>query len=309
MEPRSFDIIGAAFGIASRHPGTARAPHVLREAGLLNRLQTRGPHGIDVRDCGDVAQPEQVGSPGDPKMRYLNEVLECAEELMAALSSTYDAGRTPIVLGGDHSISIATISVAAQALRTQRGAEARLGVLWVDAHGDIHTRDTTSSGNIHGMSLAHLLGHGDRSLCELGGFSPKIRPSDLVYIGLRDLEEAEKEVIRSLGILAFSMKEVDQLGIGEVCRRAFHHLAQKTDRFVLSFDLDVCDPNIAPGVGTPVRGGLTFRESHLIMELAAEAPQLMAIELVEYNPDIDSHGTTAELAMALLESAVGKTIL
>lgn len=310
MSTRSFEIFGAAFGLASRHRGTAKAPEALRRRGLLQRLkQLELDLGITVTDMGDLREPEEPMPITDPKIKYVEEVLNFSNEFMTRLGESYRRGATPLVLGGDHSISISSLSAASMHLKEKHGESAKLGVLWVDAHPDINTPETSFSGNIHGMTIAHLLGHGNEAICTLGGFAPKISPDCIVYIGLRDVDGPERQVIKDLKIPAFSMKEIDLYGIGEVCRRAFSLLEERATKFVVSFDLDVCDPMVAPGVGTPVRGGLSFRESHLIMELAAQSEQCLSIELVEYNPDIDPQDTTGEMAIGLLESALGKSIL
>lgn len=308
MQSSNYEVLGAAFGLASYDRRTVKAPAALRKAGLIERLERLEPIGVKIFDSGDLPEPPE--RPGrDPKLRHLDEVLSFAGEVITKLRAIYAAGRRPILLGGDHSISMASISVAAEQLRATFGPKAELGLLWVDAHADINTPETTPTGNIHGMPIAHLLGRGQPDLVNLCGFAPKLYPHNVVYIGLRDVDPGEREAIRELGITAYSMKDVDLLGIGEVCRRAYEQLSRAT-RFVVSFDLDVCDPWIAPGVGTPVRGGLSFRESHLIMELAAEQQdRLMALEVVEYNPELDINSLTGEIAIGLIESALGKTIL
>lgn len=306
MASNSYAVLGAAFGLASYDPRSVRAPEALRAAGLLERLERLG---VGVTDYGDLKEPP-APSISNARLKYVEAVTSFAGSLMEKLGEIYAAGHKPVLIGGDHSISIASVSAAARHLRALGRPSERLGLLWVDAHADINTPETTPTGNIHGMSIAHLLGLGDPGLTSLGGFSPKLAPSGIVYIGLRDVDPGERALIKELGITAYSMKEVDLLGIGEVSRRAFAHLSKNTDRFIVSFDLDVCDPWIAPGVGTPVRGGLTFRESHLIMELAAEQrDKLMAIELVEYNPDLDINSLTGDIAIGLVESALGKSIL
>jgi arginase len=309
MLVRNFDLVGAAFGLATYHRGNAKAPGYLRKAGLLEKLHRIETEDHRIFDSGDISEPAITTKQPDPRLKYLEEVLRFSNDLIPTLRKVYEAGRSPLLIGGDHSISIASIGVAAEALKKRSGASARLGVLWVDAHADINTPETTPSGNIHGMSLAHSLGYGNSQLCQLCGFTPKLLPENLIYIGLRDLDPGEKETIKRLGIKAFTMREVDELGAGEVCRSAFEYMEKNTDGFVLSFDLDVCDPVIAPGVGVPVRGGLSFREAHLVMEMAAQTRNLLSIEVVEYNPDLDINGVTGEMAMGLIESALGKSIL
>jgi arginase len=303
-------LVGAACGIGSPDERCAEAPAVLRKLGMMQRLNALDRLGVRVIDGGDLRINPQSAPDANPKLRNFATILEFSERLTANLRRVYERGHRPILIGGDHSISMASLSVAAEVVKKKfRKGQGRLGVLWVDAHADINTPQSTMTGNIHGMPLAHLLGDGEPKLKDMLGFGPKLRSDGLVYIGLRDVDPAEQEAIRRHGILAFTIKEIDALGIGEVCRRALHHLAQHSDQFVVSFDLDVVDPRIAPGVGTPVRGGITFREAHLVMEMAAEYAQLLSVEIVEYNPELDINGVTGDIAIGLIESALGKVIL
>ncbi|MFM1847760.1 MAG: arginase [Pseudomonadota bacterium] len=306
---RHFELIGASFGLGSDNRGTIGAPKVLRSAGVHKRLQRLG---VSIDPGTDIALPpdfplEPAGV--DSNLRNLPGMQEFARLMIPAMQGIYARGATPVVLGGDHALSIATISVAAEVLKQRHGADAELGVLWVDAHGDINTPETTPSGNIHGMPGAVLLGQGESSLVNLCGFSPKVKVENHVLMGVRDLDQGERDFIRSSGLTAFTMKDIDMWGIGEIARRAFAQVTRNTKGFVVSFDVDVCDPNLAPAVGTPVRGGFTFREAHLVMEMAAEHPGLMSVELVEFNPVLDNQSLTCELAISLLESALGKSIL
>jgi len=306
---RSYELIGAAFGLGSDNRGTSRAPSVLRAAGVFERLRKLG---VAVEPGVDIALPPDFPLDlhgGDPKLRNLPGMQEFARLMMPELRAIYSRGAMPVVMGGDHALSMVTISVAAEVLKQRHGPDAELGVLWVDAHGDINTADTTPSGNLHGMPGAVLMGRGDPSLVSLGGFAPKVKTENFVLMGVRDLDQGEKDYIRSSGLTAFTMKDVDMWGIGEIARRAFNQVTRNTKGFVVSFDVDVCDPHLAPAVGTPVRGGFTFREAHLVMEMAAELPSLMSVELVEFNPVLDNQSLTCELALSLLESALGKSIL
>ncbi len=301
-----YEVIGASFDLGAESQQGALAPKVLREHGLIPRLQALG---VSVSDGGDVTCPNQGAVVLNSRLKYLPELLTFQAAFSERIRGCYRAGRLPLVIGGDHSISLGSIGGAVEALRAAEGPSAELGVLWVDAHGDINTAETTPSGNIHGMVLACLLGFGEPGLVQQFGFAPKVKPENVVYIGLRDLDPPEKEVIRRLGIKAFTMKDVDLTGIGAVTERALAHLHERTSKFVVSLDLDVCDPVFAPGVGTPVRGGLTFRETHLILELVAEQEKHLTTEIVEYNPAFDKDGITAEVAISFFESALGKRIL
>lgn len=282
------------------------APAVLRQSGLFERLRRVQP---GIIDCGDVVGPSSSAAPTNSKLRFLPEFLEFTKSFLPRLQHIYKNEQTPLILGGDHSVSIVTIAAAAEALRAKRGKRAKLGLLWVDTHPDLNTPDTTPSGNLHGMGVAVSLGQGNPELTELCGFSPKLLPGSICYVGLRDVDPPEKTALHELGIKSFTMHEIDLMGIGAVAQKALEHVTKHSDAFVLSFDLDVCDPTIAPGVCTPVRGGLSYREAQLIMELAAKAKKLMSIEMMELNPYLDHNRATCELAIALLESAIGKTIL
>lgn len=298
-------LIGAAFGLASRNQDCARAPSVLRENGLQTRLSSLG---IDLFDAGDVAENNcDLGT--NPKLKYLPAILDFSQRFEAKMQELWLKSFFPVVLGGDHSISISTVAAAHNVLQQRLGAKPKLGLMWVDAHADINTPETSVSGNIHGMPVAALLGLGEKKLTSIGGEFPKLSPENVIYIGLRSVDSGERELINKLKIKAFSMTEVDRYGIGQVCEMAFSYLREKTDGFILSFDLDVCEPQLAPAVGTPVRGGLTYRESHYIMEMAALEKKLLSLELVEFNPSFDIEKRTCELAIGLLESGLGKTIL
>ena len=303
---RIYEIIGAGFGLGATRAETSMAPAVLRQSGLVERLLR--VHGRIV-DSGDVVGPAAASEPSNSKLRYLDEYLQFAKQLLPRVQNAYAKGNTPIVVGGDHSISISTIAAAAEALRNKKGKRAKLGLLWVDTHPDLNTHDTTPSGNLHGMSVAVALGRGHPGLTDLCGFQPKLGPSSVCYVGLRDVDPPEKEALKELRVKTFTMHDIDLLGFGAVARQALDHVTKNSDGIVVSFDLDVCDPAIAPGVCTPVRGGLTYREAQLIMEMAAATEKMLSIELVELNPYLDHNRATCELAMALLESAIGKTIL
>jgi arginase len=307
---KRFGLLGVPFGLCARSPGCERGPATLRAFGLVEHLQALQNDSIIMKDYADTPEVGMNGrTPTDEKIKFKNELLEYATILLDRVLAIYQDGYKPLIVGGDHSISITTIAAAVKHHRTIK-PDFRLGILWVDAHGDICSPENTLTGNVHGMSLAHLLGNGDKDLASIGGFTKKIEPNNLVYIGLRSLDQPERIKIKEMGIKAYSMKEVDLYGIGTVISQSLNYLNSNFDQFWLSFDLDVCDPEITPGVGTPVRGGLTFREAHLIMEMVAESyATCCGIELVEYSPDMDCYGATGKTAIGLLESAAGKNIL
>jgi arginase len=299
-------ILSGSYGLGAGIREPAHGPKALREAGIIKRLSALG---VLVTDVGDEPEPPSDGPGSDPKLHYVEQALEFSARFGPRVESVWINNEFALILGGDHSISLSSIAYANRAIKSQHGPNAELGVLWVDAHGDLNTPQTTPSGNIHGMSLACLLGHGDPRLCSVGGAGAKIKPEHVALIGARDLDPGDRELIKKLDLACFTMKEVDYYGIGEVCRRAFDIVSNNTAAFIVSFDFDSCDPSFAPAVGTSVRAGLTWREVQLIMELAAERPNFRSLELIEYAPQRDIEGKTAELGISLAESALGKSIL
>jgi arginase len=229
--------------------------------------------------------------------------------MFRACFRTMESGNIPLVIGGDHSISIASFSAVAEFARKRHGADAKVGLIWVDAHPDLNTPESSPSGNLHGMVTRILLGEGPASLTSLGSARPKLRAENLAQIAIRDVDPPEKQFIKASPACVVTMKDIDMHGVYTGMRRCIEAASQGTVGIVVSFDLDSCDPSIAPGVDTPVRGGLSFREAHLIMEMVAELTNVLAIELVEYDPNLDTKHSSADLAIALLESALGKSIL
>jgi arginase len=302
MKQRSYEIIGASFDLGAPSRGSAAAPTYLREKGLSKRIESLNRRGIDVVDGGDVAGPTEGDATTVPP--NLRELISFGEELIERLDRSYVAGRTPVVVGGDHSISAASVAAAAKHLRSERGPGASLGLVWVDAHPDLETPESDPEGDLHGTPVAHLLGLGDPGLAGLGGFAPKVGPENVVQICLRDITTTERDAIVEHGITAYSSTDVERMGIGEICDRTFAHMAERTDGFVLSFDIDACDDTEAPGVVYPERGGLTYREAMVVMEGAHEAPNLVSLELVEVDPSRDGAERTADLAIWLIHRAL-----
>jgi len=299
-------ILSGSYGLGAGIREPASGPKALRDAGIIERLRAMG---VVVTDAGDEPEPVAANPGGDSRLRYIEQALEFSSHFGPRVEAAWNSNEFTLILGGDHSISLSSVAYASRAVKAQYGPDAQLGVLWVDAHGDLNTPQTTPSGNIHGMSLACLLGHGDPRLCSVGGAGAKIAPEHVAFIGARDLDPGEREFIKKERLACYTMKEIDCYGIGEVCRRAFDVVAKNTAAFVISFDFDSCDPSFAPAVGTSVRAGLTWREAHLIMELAAERDNFRGLELIEYAPERDIEGKTAELGISLAESALGKAIL
>jgi arginase len=263
--------------------------------------------GHTVVDKGDLVVPiPETRDPGDPSRRYVREIADVCQRLrQLALTSLYE-GALPLVLGGDHSIGAGSVAAAAAWAR-RRGKP--LGLIWVDAHGDMNTPESSGSGNVHGMPLAALLGLEPHELARIGNHAPELLPEHTVLIGVRDLDEGEKRNVRASGAHVFTMSDVDRLGMAAIAERAVVLASAGTGGVHVSFDMDVCDPTIAPGVGTPVRGGLNYREAHLLMEMVADAGILTSLDVVEINPILDSQNTTALLGTELALSALGLKIM
>ena len=279
-------------------------PSAFRIAGIRDQIAALGRI---VVDKGDLPVPiPETQRPADKKKKYIRDIAKVCHKLYDLALASLDEGALPLVLGGDHSLAAGSVAASADWLR--RTASKPLGLIWVDAHGDMNTPDTTLSGNVHGMPLAALLGREPLELASIGS-SPSVMPQNTVLVGVRNLDEREKEQIRASGIHVFTMKDIDRDGIARVAERAIALAARDTGGIHVSFDMDVCDPAVAPGVGTPVKGGFDYREAHMIMEMVADSRQLVALDLVEVNPTLDIRNTTAELGAELALSALGKGIL
>jgi arginase len=262
---------------------------------------------IKAIDEGDLTSPiPESRSSGDPRKKYIREIAAVCQQLYARSRESLRSGALPLVLGGDHSLAAGSVAASADHVHETTGRP--LGLIWVDAHGDMNTPATTGSGNVHGMPLAALLGQEPAELAAIGR-SPSVRPEYTVLLGIRNLDEKEKTAIRKSGVHVFTIKEIDREGIASVAERAIDIATRATGGLHVSFDLDVCDPTFAPGVGTPVKGGLDYREAHTLMELVADSNRLVALDLVEVNPTLDIRNVTAEFATELALSALGKKIL
>jgi arginase len=253
-----------------------------------------------------VAPIPEVKAFGDPTKKYIREIARVCEKLYRTSLAALERGALPLVLGGDHSLAAGSVAATADFVRREHKP---LGLMWVDAHGDMNTPASTDSGNVHGMPLASLLGPEPPELSRIGGFSPKVAPEHTVLIGLRNLDEREKEAVRNSRVHVFTMKDIDRSGIASVVEQALSIAGTGTAGVHVSFDLDVCDPTIAPGVGTPVKGGLDYREAHMLMEVVADSGLLRGLDLVEVNPILDDRNTTAILGVELALSALGQKIL
>ena len=295
--PRTARVLGVPLDLGQDRRGVDMGPSAIRYAQLKPSLEALG-YEVDYEGNVETPIPELV--PKREKIRHLGAVREVCAAVSARAKDLVEAGAFPIFLGGDHSIAMGTVSGIA--------AGERVGVIWLDAHADFNTPDTSPSGNIHGMPLAALTGRGHPDLVSIGGEGASILPEDVVVVGLRSVDREESDLLNEAGIRTYTMKEIDAYGVATVVRRALNHLSH-LDRVHLSFDLDVVDPEVAPGVGTPVRGGLTYREAHLVMELINEAGIVRSLDVVEVNPILDTANGTAELAVELVASLLGRRII
>jgi arginase len=280
-------------------------PSALRIAGITSTVEALG---YTVHEMGTInAGGFETTRTGPERLRFLEEIVEVARAAGESVERALDAGHLPLILGGDHSLSIGTVGAVA---RHHRARGASVGVIWVDAHSDMNRPETTPSGNIHGMSLAVLMGHGALELTALAGDAePAVRPENVSVLGARELDEGERRLIRDLGVRVFTMSELDERGAAACMAEALERANDGTAGFHLSYDLDSLDPQEAPGVGTPVQGGLTYREGHLVCEKAAASGRLLSLEVVELNPVLDDRNRTAYMAVGLVASALGQTIL
>ena len=305
LPTRKIRVIGVPLDMGASRRGVDMGPSAMRVAGLEARLESLGHK---VTDAGNikVEQPETQSS-GSENARYLKQIADVCAKTSDAVLNTLEEGMTPLVLGGDHSLAAGSISGVAEFYR--RNGQ-KIGLVWIDAHSDINTPDTSPSGNVHGMPLAALLGLGPSELGNLYGYAPKIGAENTVLIGVRDIDAAERANIKKAGVAAvYTMRDIDERGMRAVVEDALRVAGRGTAGYHVSLDMDWIDPEDAPGVGTPVRGGATYREAHLAMEIIADHGRLLSFEIVEVNPVIDEHNRTADLAVELACSAFGKKIL
>ena len=293
-------IIGAPMDLGADRRGVDMGSSAIRYAGVSEALQRLGH---TVSDIGNIVIPQPESRPeGQPHLKYLEPIVSASEELSTLVRTTLEEREFPLLLGGDHSISLGSVAGVARVHKD-------IGVIWVDAHADFNTDETTPSGNIHGMILAALAGIGNNSLTSASGWTPKINKETIVVVAARDLDRQEQELLRTHNIAVFTMSDIDQRGMTEVMKEAIAIASQHDNSIHLSLDMDSLDPREAPGVGTPVRGGLSYREAHLAMELVSVSQRLVSMDVVEVNPILDSENTTAKLAVELILSALGKKIL
>ena len=300
---RTAAIIGVPLDLGANRRGVDMGPSALRVTGLADRMREIG---YDVKDFGDVDVPlPEECDIGEPNKKYAEDIKEVCEDVCEMVLKALKQGRLPVVLGGDHSLAMGSIAATA---KFHREKKKKVGVIWFDAHGDMNTPESTNSGNVHGMPLAHVLGMGDKELASIGGFAPKVDEANCALVGVRDLDEREKKLIHDSGVRVFTMKDIDQRGAGKVMEEAIEVASKGTAGIHVSFDIDACDPSVAPGVGTPKKGGLNYREAHLCLEMVADSEKIVAMDLVEVNPIYDNRNHTAEFGAELILSAFGKSI-
>ncbi len=303
--PRKIRVIGVPLDLGQSRRGVDMGPSAVRVAGLEARLESLGHV---VEDGGNVTVAiAETKKAGAPNAKYLKEITATCTKHAENIIKTLESGVTPLVLGGDHSVAAGTVAGVAEFYRRQNQ---KIGLIWIDAHSDINTPETSPSGNVHGMPLAALMGLGPAELSNILGFSPKVAPENVVLVGVRDIDATEKENIRRAGITeVYTMRDIDERGMRTVIEEALRAAGRGTAGYHVSLDMDWIDPEDAPGVGTPVRGGATYREAHLAMEIIADHGRMLSFEIVEVNPVIDEHNRTADLAVELAMSAFGKKIL
>src|SRR5437867_5096149 len=297
-------VLGVPMDLGSGRRGVDMGPSAIRIAGVADRLTELGHKVVDEGDV--VIKNMEELKVGNERARYLGEIARAAAIIARKIERIMGLGHFPLVLGGDHSIAVGTVSgIAAHAQRQDQ----RVGLLWIDAHGDINTPETSPSGNIHGMPLAALLGFGAGELTGVAGPPPKVHPANVALVGIRSLDAGEKKRLKETGVQVHTMSDIDRHGVHRVMQKALARVTDGTDYVHVSFDLDAVDPTVAPGVGTPVKGGLDYREAHLIMEVLADAGVMTSLEMVEVNPILDQGNASAAFAVELVQSAFGKKIL
>ncbi len=304
ISPKKIRVIGVPLDLGQSRRGVDMGPSAVRVAGLEARLEAIGHK---VEDAGNIAVAiAEQKKEGDPHAKYLKEITATCTKHAELVMKTLENGKVPLVLGGDHSVAAGTVAGVSEYFRKQ---DQKAGLIWIDAHSDINTPDSSPSGNVHGMPLAAIMGLGPPELANIFNFSPKVSPENCVLVGIRDIDDMEKQNVRKAGIEVFTMRDIDERGMRTVMEEALRLAGRNTSGYHVSLDMDWIDPEDAPGVGTPVRGGATYREAHLAMEIIADHGRMTSFEIVEVNPVIDEHNRTAELAVELACSVFGKKIL
>jgi arginase len=301
---QNVSIIGFPMDLGADHRGVDMGPSALRIAGLQTKLESLG---YKVNDYGDIKiEIMERQKIKNPKLKYLDEIIKTSKLLADKVVRVLEKGDFPLCIGGDHSMALGTLSGIASYCKKRNY---KLGVIWIDAHSDMNTDETSPSGNIHGMPLASLLGLGCDELVNILEFSPKLDPENCALIGIRSIDEAEKVNIKKLGIPIYTMNDIDKLGIHRIIAKVLKQFREKVDHIHISFDVDSVDPSVAPGVGTPVSGGLSYREAHLLMETIAECGCMSSLEVAELNPILDLKNQSADFTSELIASSMGQRIL
>jgi len=304
LKKKPVHIIGVPLDLGASRRGTDAGPSALRIAGLSSAIEKLG---YEVIVQSDIPVPTMETRQAESlRARFKDEILQVCTNLATVTRDTLDAGQIPLVIGGDHSIAMGTVSGVAAHFRQR---DDNIGLIWFDAHGDMNLPGISPSGNIHGMPLAHLLGHGDQDLANILGQHPAVKPENVVLVGIREIDAHERDIISDSGVTAFTMRDIDELGMAHVCREALKIVNSDTAGFHISFDVDGCDPAVMPGSGTLVPGGVSFREAHQLLENCADTGRMTSMEVVELNPFLDQANISAERAVALVQSAFGRSIL
>jgi arginase len=297
-------LVGVPMDLGAGRRGVDMGPSAIRIAGVSQRLRSLG---LAVEDDGDVGVPApETRDPGDPSARYLEPIYHVCNRLRLRVRRSLEQGEVPVVLGGDHSIAIGTVAGVSEHFRNN---DQSVGLVWIDAHADMNTPESSPSGNIHGMPLATLLGMGHPRLVEIGGFWPKVKKQNVALIGIRDIDATEREIVVKSGIHAYTMRDVDERGMRAIMQEAIGYATDGTAGFHVSVDLDGMDPRDVPGTGTPVKGGISWREANLIMEMVSDTGRMTSLEITELNPILDVKNQSGEVAVDLILSAFGKSIL
>lgn len=301
---KQIQIIGVPLDLGASRRGTDAGPSALRIAGLGSALRKLG-YQIGLETDIPVPAMETTLSKKNGAF-FKQEILQVCNQLAQATLTTLESGAFPLVIGGDHSIALGTVSGVASYFREK---QQNIGMIWFDAHGDMNIPASSPSGNIHGMPLAHLLGYGDKDLAEIMGFRSKVKPENIALVGIRDIDSRERQLIHESGIRTFTMRDIDEQGMDKISKQVIEIITDKTAGFHVSFDVDVCDPSVIQGSGTLVPGGVSFREAHLLMEHCADSGKMLSMEVVELNPFLDQNNISAEHTVALIQSAFGRSIL
>lgn len=304
IQNKTIEILGFPMDLGAGRRGVDMGPSALRIAGLDGKLAALGYNVIDRGDLNiKIMEAQNIG---DGRLKYLKEILKTSELLAQKVNDILERNNFPLIIGGDHSMALGVLGGISTHCRKNN---LTLGVIWIDAHADMNTHETTPSGNIHGMPLAAALGYGYDKLVNFMGVAPKVKPENVALIGLRSIDPGEKQLLKDLKIPAFAMPDIDKLGIHRIISKILNQFRERVDHIHVSFDVDSVDPALAPGVGTPVPGGLSYREAHLLMENIAECGCMSSLEVAEVNPIFDNRNQSAEFTVDLIASSMGQRIL